>query len=167
MDMAASSLHPHACSYIHFTLSDCGSSCSPYYNVYTCPNPPYIIWASESKIFAFLKCSWSECPLCVVMMIHVPVSECHKSSCSHKSWYSHAYCHTVILSYSHTVMESRVGTVALHVQVSPSRAIAHPLSQLVMDQGTFGHWDTYLSLTIDSAFKGHIDIIMNILLGFF
>ena len=55
-------------------------------------------------------------------------------------------------------MESRVGTVAPHVQVSPSRAIAHPLSQLVMGQGTFGHRDTYLSLTIDSAFKGHIDI---------
>ena len=74
--------------------------------------------------------------------------------------------HTVILSCSHTVMESRVGTVAPHVGMSPSRAIAHPLSQLVMDQGTFGHRDTYLSLTIDSAFKGHIDIIMNILLGF-
>ena len=72
-----------------------------------------------------------------------------------------------ILSYSHTVMgstvmESRVGTVAPHVQVSPSRAIAHPLSQLFMDKCTFGHRDTYLSLTIDSAFKGHIDIIMNV-----
>ena len=86
---------------------------------------------------------------------------------SHHAVTSHdTVMHTVIQSYCHTVMQSRVGTVVPHVGMSPSRAIAHPLSQLVMDQGTFGHRDTYLSLTIDSAFKGHIDIIMNVLLGF-
>ena len=69
---------------------------------------------------------------------------------------------TVMQSYCHGVM-GRDSAAPCSDVPKQSGAIAHPLSHLVMEQGTFGHRDTYLSLTIDSAFKGHIDIIINVL----
>ena len=145
----------HACSHIHSLWSGL-----LLFSIIQCIHlSKSSIWASKSKIFAL----WSAAEVsgrCVLSWWSM--SRCQNVTSHHAVTSHDTVMHTVMQSYCHGVM-GRDSAAPCSDVPKQSGAIAHPLSQLVMDQGTFGHRDTYLSLTIDSACKGHIDIIMNIL----
>ena len=110
MDMVALSLHPHACSYIFTLLSLILGPPVLYNTMYTLVQilhmtyerlkVKYLHFWSAAEVSVRCVLSWWSMYRCQNVTSHHAVS-------SHDT-----VMHTVIQSYCHTVMESRVGTVA-------------------------------------------------------